>query len=90
MATESAERRRKRKEIRLMNSESVWLQKALFAVRKAEEARDKLADARDEDPEPYTMPVDGNELSMEALEDALEARAKKLRETVKERRRDLR
>lgn len=81
-----AERRRKRREIRLLNTESVWLQKALFAMRKAHDTREKLADVRDEKPEAYTIQVDGKKMSVEALEDALEERSAALVKDVRERR----
>lgn len=85
----SDERRQKRTEIRHLQSESVWLQKALFALRKAETARDKLADARDEDSSDYLLSVGDAEVPLEALEDALEARAKELIGTVRQMRRNL-
>lgn len=86
----SAEKRRERREIRLQNTESVWLQKALFALRKAEDAREKLADVRDEEPEPYTLDVEDRPVSVEALEDALEERVQNLVADLRERRRQLR
>ena len=85
----SDERRQKRTEIRHLQSESVWLQKALFALRKAETARDKLADVRDEDSSDYLLTVGDTEVPLEALEDALEARAKELIATVRQMRRNL-
>ena len=81
------ERRRQRNEIRHLQSESVWLQKALFALRKAETARERLADVRNEDVSPYMLPVGDTDLSVEALEDALEHRAKELIQTVRQMRR---
>lgn len=84
-----AERRRKRREIRLLNTESVWLQKALFAIRKAHDTREKLADVRDRKPDPYEIAVDGKQLSVEALEDALEERSAALVKDVRERRQNL-
>lgn len=85
----SEERRQKRKEIRLLQSESVWLQKALFALRKAEAAREKLADARDAEEESYTLVLDGEERSLEALEDGLEHRIEDLMRTVRTMRNNL-
>lgn len=85
----SDERRQKRKEIGHMQSESVWLQKALFALRKAEDAREKLADARDEAPEPYVLAVGERDVSVEELEEALDQRAERLIKTVREMRRSL-
>lgn len=84
------ERRQKRREIRLQQSESVWLQKALFALNKAEEAREKLADVRGEDSGAYTLPVGGSDLALEELQDALQERVEALLQTVRAARRDLR
>ena len=85
----SDERRQKRKEITHLQSESVWLQKALFALRKAEDARQKLADARDESGEPYVLRVGDREVSVEELEEGLDQRAERLIKTVREMRRNL-
>lgn len=85
----SEERRRKRTEIRHLQSESVWLQKALFALRKAETARERLADRRNEDVSAYTLSIGEAEVTLEALEDALEQRAKELIGTVRQMRREL-
>jgi len=85
----SDRRRQQRREIRLQQRESAWLQKALFALGKAEETREKLADTRDEEAEPYSIALGNGELSMEDLEAALQARITQLMETVRERRRTL-
>lgn len=82
----SDDRRKERRQTRLMQSESAWLQKALFALRKVEDTRDRMADLRDEEPEPYTLPIDGREVPLEEVEDALEARAGAILERVRERR----
>jgi len=84
------DRRRERKEIQLQQSESVWLQKALFALRKAEDARAELADIRDEEEEPYVVELEDGSLPLETLQDALEERVKALLSTVRERRRAMR
>ncbi|HUH11499.1 MAG TPA: hypothetical protein VMK65_00260 [Longimicrobiales bacterium] len=86
----SDEKRRQRREIQLQNSESVWLQKALFALRKAEDVHEKLADVRAKDPAPYTLEVDGSQVELEAVEEAIERRAQGLIERVRERRRAMR
>jgi len=86
----SDRRRQQRREIRLQQRESSWLQKALFALGKAEETREKLADTRDEEPSPYVLELEDRELPMEELEDALQVRIEALMETVRERRRTLR
>jgi hypothetical protein len=86
----SDRRRQQRREIRLQQRESAWLQKALFALGKAEETREKLADTLDEDPVPYTITIQGEDLLMEDLEEALQGRIERLMDTVRERRRSLR
>jgi hypothetical protein len=85
----SDRRRQQRREIRLQQRESAWLQKALFALGKAEETREKLADTRDEEAKPYSIPLADGEVSMEELEAALQSRITELMETVRERRRTL-
>lgn len=82
--------RRKRKEIRHLQSEAAWLQKAMFALNKAETAHGKFADMHDEDPGDYMLEVEDQSISMEALDDALDARVRGLREMTKERRQVLR
>jgi hypothetical protein len=83
------DRRRKRKEVRYLQSESVWLQKAVFALRKAEAARESLADVRDEEAEPYFLSVGDRELSIQDLDEALDVRVEALMKTVREMRRSL-
>lgn len=86
----SSQRRQKRKEIRILQSESAWLQKALFALQKAEDAREKFADAREEDVPPFDLNLNGEILSVEEFEEALENRIQELLTDVRERRRNLR
>jgi hypothetical protein len=88
--TVNDDRREVRKEIRLIQSESVWLQKALFALRKAEGAREKVADALEEEQPNYTLTVAGSELQLEDLEESLETRIEQLMQTVREMRKTLR
>lgn len=87
---EKARRRRRRREIQLLSSESAWLQKALFALQKAEAAREKLADSRDEDVPPFELPLDDETLSVEEFQEAMENRIHDLLEDVRGRRRTLR
>jgi hypothetical protein len=84
------ERRRQRQEIRLIQRESTWLQKALFALGKAEESHEKLVEARGVEEATYALALDDGELPMEVLEDALESRIKELMESVRKRRKTLR
>lgn len=80
------ERRRQRRQTRLMQAESSWLQKALFALRKVEDTRDRIADLDDSDPEAYTFELGDREVPLAEVEDAIEARATALLEQVRERR----
>lgn len=87
MAT-SDERRKKRREIRALQREATWLQKILFALNKAEEAHDKVSEIRGEDSQqPPPLEVDGRELSLDSLQDALQDRVEELLDTVREMRR---
>ena len=85
----SDEKRRRRREIRLIQKESVWLQKALFALQKAEDVRESVAELNEEEPEPYTLALEGETLSVGDFEDALGNRVQALLETVQEKRRNL-
>lgn len=87
---DKARRRRLRREIQLLSSESAWLQKALFALQKAESAREKLADSRDEEPPPFELSLDDETLSVEEFQEAMENRIHELIEDVRGRRRTLR
>ncbi|MEX2583195.1 MAG: hypothetical protein WD766_07965 [Gemmatimonadota bacterium] len=84
------DRRQTRKEIRLLQGESVWLQKALFALRKAEASREKLEDDSAEELEPYAFTIQGETVLLEDIEEAIDQRAEKLVQTVREMRRSLR
>lgn len=80
------DKRRFRRETRLLQNESSWLQKALFALRKVEDVRDRLAELHERGPETYGLVVDGEEVPLASIEDALEVRAGELQKTVRERR----
>jgi len=84
-------RRQIRREIRTLQREATWLQKALFALGKVEEARDKLDEMRGEEHEPFMIEVEGGgAIALEQVEEALAERVKALLETVREERRNLR
>jgi hypothetical protein len=83
-------KRQKRREIDLMQRKAVWLQKALFALRKAETADEKLADTREEKAKPYALQLKEKSLPLSDLEDALEERIETLLKSVKEMRQSLR
>ena len=84
-----AERREKRKEIRSLQSESVWLQKAVFALNKAETAREKVDEIRGDDSGSYSVSVDGRDVALTDIEDALAERIEGLMKSVREMRRNL-
>jgi len=63
------ERRIQRKEIQALSSESAWLQKALFALGKAEDARDALAELRRKEPGAFELELDGKVLSVAEVGD---------------------
>lgn len=84
-----AERRRRRREIQHLKNESVWLQKALFALRKAEDAREQLADLRDEKVDGYMIPVGTGEVPFEEVEEGLDQKIDTLTKKVREMRRGL-
>lgn len=84
-------RRRKRREIKLLSNESVWLQKALFALQKVEDIREKMAELNgDDDPDPIVFEGEDGEIRVEAFQDAMENRVKYLLEEVRERRKVVR
>jgi hypothetical protein len=86
----SDEKRLQRREIRLIQRQSTWLQKALFALGKAEEAREDLGQLQGKRPAGFQLSVEGREVSVDALEDALEERIRELMEVVRGRRRKVR
>jgi hypothetical protein len=85
-----ADQRVQRKQIHLLQDESVWLQKALFALRKAQDSAEKLYATREEEAAPYTLPLEDDELSVDAFEAALEARIATLLDKIRDMRRALR
>jgi predicted metal-dependent hydrolase len=84
------EKRRANRARRLIRSESRWLQKAIFALSKAEDAREKLADLTD-DRYALRVELDGTEHSVttvsaalrEVVEDRLQERRVELRQRMK-------
>lgn len=87
MAATAQQRRKKRKEIRLLQNHSAWLQKALFALQKADAVRDQLADHnRQDEADPFVLEHDGDRYDVEAFEAALEGRIQELLTTTREER----
>lgn len=62
--------------------EARWLQKMMFALSKAKEARAKLADITGEDLNPLITLDDGTKVSLDALEDIVEKRVETLMESL--------
>ena len=79
MVTEK-EKRQAVREQKILQSESRWLQKALFALSKADDDRDKLSD---DHAEPLLVTIDGETYDIDsvttAVKDAVLARVESLR-----------
>lgn len=86
----SDDRRRYRRETQLLSSESAWLQKALFALQKAEGAREKLGDSRGDEDVPFDLSTGSTTISLEDIQEGLENRIRELLDEVRGRRRSLR
>jgi|GEM_PF-1494031 len=74
--------RARRKELRFLQRESVWLQKAVFALHKADEADRKARKAAGESPgddESVRVEVRSGETDLGTLREALEGRLELLR-----------
>ena len=67
-------KQQQRKIDRLLQSESRWIQKILFAIGKTKEAREKLADAKDEKLDNLIVLKGGKKVSLDDLEAALHDR----------------
>lgn len=83
-------RRMKRREIKVLSTESTWLQKALFALQKAESAREKWADLHDEEESDFVLPHDDGDVEVDTFREAVENRISDLLSEVKELRRVVR
>lgn len=75
-------RRLQRKIDKQRETEARWLQKMLFAMSKAREAREKLADVTGEDLDPLVTLEDGTKLTLSTLEDVVEKRVESLMDTL--------
>ncbi len=84
------DKRKLRREIDFLQRESVWLQKALFALRKADVAQQKVAETRgDAPPENYLLEDGKRKFVLADLEDVLQARVEGLMKTIREARESL-
>ena len=84
------DKRQLRKERQLVQSESRWMQKALFALNRAEDAREKLAKTRQEEGDATVVNIGGQDLSIDALRAAIQERVETLAEVLQECRQVLR
>ena len=84
--SQSKEKRRQRREMRLLQQEATWLQKAVFAFGKVEDIREKIADLNDTEPDPFTVDLDGDEILLDDIAEALEERVKGTLDMLRERR----
>lgn len=79
--------RNKRLLMKAMQNESTWLQKALFALAKAEDARVTRAELSEEKVDELKAPAKGKFAPLSAFQDALEGRVSSLMEDLQEQRR---
>ena len=82
--------RKKRREIKVLSTESTWLPPAIFALNKAETAREKWADLREQDDVDFALPHDDGELEVDTFREGMENRISELLTEVKDLRRVLR
>ncbi len=76
------QRRLQRKIDKQREIEARWLQKMLFALSKAKEARIKLADTTGEDLNPLITLDDGTQMSVDTLEDVVNKRVDLLMDSL--------
>jgi hypothetical protein len=75
------DKRTQRKIDRQLQSESRWLQKVLFNLGKAREARAKLSDVTGSEPDPVVV-VKNSKIALDDLEEAIQARVKDVMEQL--------
>ncbi len=75
-------RRLERKIDKQRETEARWLQKMLFALSKAKEAREKLAEATGEDLNPLITLEDGTKVPLDTVEDLVETRVESLMDAL--------
>ena len=73
------DRQRERKVQRQLESESRWLQQVLFALGKAREAREGLAETQDGELGALITLQDGTKVPLDALEEIIDQRVSDLR-----------
>ncbi len=83
---QSKEKRKQRREMRLIQQEATWLQKAVFAFGKVEDLREKIADLNETEPDPLVVEIEGSEVSLDDVSTALEEKVQATLEMLRERR----
>lgn len=78
------EKKQRRQELRFLQRHAVWLQKVVFGLKKVEATREKVFEAREEDPSGFTLHVNGADVSVAELEASLERRVVEVRERMRE------
>lgn len=76
------QRRLQRKIYKQREIEARWLQKMVFALSKAKEARVKLSETTGEDLNPLITLDDGTQMSLDALEDVVNKRVDTLMDSL--------
>lgn len=82
MADTKEERRRQRKIFKQREDEARWLQKVLFDLSKARDAREKLVEATNEDLNPLITLDDGTRVPLGKLEEIIQKRVEDLRNSL--------
>ena len=83
---QSKEKRRKRREMRLMQQEATWLQKAVFAFGKVEDIREKIADMHEREPEPFVIKIGRKRMELDEIAEAIAEEVQSTLEMLRERR----
>lgn len=82
MADTKAERSQQRKIAKQREDEARWLQKVLFDLSKARDAREKLVETSNEDLNPLITLDDGTQVPLDKLEEIIQKRVDDLRDTL--------
>lgn len=84
--SQDQKKRLARREMRLIQQEATWLQKAVFALGKVDESREKLADLRGSEPEPFILKVGRKTVDLDDVVEAIEVQVAETLEMLRERR----
>lgn len=82
MADTKEERRRQRKIRKQREDEARWLQRVLFDLSKARDARQKLVEVTEEDLNPLVTVDDGTQIPIDKLEQIIQTRVDDLRDSL--------